>query len=92
MGLIKKGITQEEAMRDIPAGPYNPVVTTSTGIAAKVSYDDRNEGAREGNRRNVAAMIVQGLVMANGWNIEKALKAYDEIHAHLVKKDSGEGQ
>lgn len=51
-------------------------------------YVDKNaEGQREGNRRNVAAIITQGVIMANGGDVKKAIAVFDEIHAHLVKKD-----
>lgn len=55
-----------------------------TGI---IHVDSREDGMREGNRRNVAATITQGLIMAHGYKIADALKAYDEVHAHLVSKD-----
>ena len=48
---------------------------------------DREEGQREGNRRNVAAVITQGLVMAAGLNKEDAYEAYKYLHNRLVEDD-----
>ena len=61
--------------------------TTGTG-SYKQKYVDHSEGQREGNRRNVADIITQGLVMSHGYDIDKAFSTYEDIHARLVAKDA----
>lgn len=50
-------------------------------------WDKRDEGQREGNRRNVAAVITQGLTISNGLSEQDAVDTYFRIHDRLVSED-----
>lgn len=53
----------------------------------KQKTDSREEGMKLGNRKNVAATLIQGLTIANQYSKEDALKAYFEIYDALTKDD-----
>lgn len=57
--------------------------------APKPQYVDKNaEGQREGNRRNVAAILTQGVIMANGGKAKEALSIFWEIRDAIAAKDA----
>lgn len=54
----------------------------------KPKYVDNSEGQREGNRRNVAAVLTAALVSAHGLTVQEAIVRYNDIHDKLVEQDA----
>lgn len=72
---------QVSILKDVP--------TNSSGSTIVPKYtDSREEGQREGNRRNVAATITNGLTLANSLTEDAAFETYQRIHQKLVDLDS----
>lgn len=63
-------------------------VSSTAGAASTYRTVDREEGQREGNRRNVAATITNGLTLANSLTEEAAFETYQRIHQKLVDLDN----
>lgn len=76
-------------IKNITVPPDGTAVPAECAPLVKPAFVDKHaDGQREGNRRNVAAILTQGVIMANGGDAKKAIAVFDEIHAHLVQKDA----
>ncbi len=68
-----------------------PVATPTVATKNTVSYEDaqakREDGQREGNRRNVAAALASALIQTHGLKEADGLAVYFRVHDALVEKD-----